>query len=96
MIFIFLFLQLSGLAVIVVGAVIKLKYSAYIQVSSSGVITAPVFLIIIGAIIFIVGFLGCCGAWKENYCMVTTVSWKFINYLNIECVHTQFRFHLIL
>lgn len=63
---------LSGLALIIVGAAIKLKYGDFIQVSSSSVSTGPVFLIIIGAIIFIVGFLGCCGAYKENYCMVTT------------------------
>lgn len=63
---------LSGLALIIVGAVIKLKYGDFVQVSSSSVSTGPVFLIIIGAIIFIVGFLGCCGAYKENYCMVTT------------------------
>jgi len=63
---------LSGLALIILGAVIKVKYGDFIQVSSSSITTAPVFLIIIGAIIFIVGFLGCCGAWKENYCMITT------------------------
>ncbi|XP_069509834.1 CD63 antigen isoform X2 [Ambystoma mexicanum] len=37
--------------------------------SSSGV---PIVLLIVGAVIFVVSFFGCCGAWKENYCMVTT------------------------
>ena len=31
-----------------------------------------VFIIIVGVIVFVIGFLGCCGAIKENYCMVTT------------------------
>ena len=68
------FFQLSGLALIVVGAVIRAKYGDFVEISSSSLTTGPVFLIIIGVIVAIVGFLGCCGAYKENYCMVTTVS----------------------
>lgn len=63
---------LSGLALIVVGAVIKAKYGDFVEISSSSLTTGPVFLIVIGVIVAIVGFLGCCGAYKENYCMVTT------------------------
>lgn len=63
---------LSGLALIVVGAVIKAKSGDFVEISSSSLTTGPVFLIIIGVIVAIVGFLGCCGAYKENYCMVTT------------------------
>lgn len=36
--------------------------------------SAPVVLIVIGAIVFIIAFLGCCGAIKESSCMVLTVS----------------------
>ena len=68
------FFQLSGLALIAIGAVIKGKYGDFIRLSGSSVSTAPVFLIIIGVIVAIIGFLGCCGAYKENYCMVTSVS----------------------
>ncbi|XP_073230460.1 CD151 antigen-like [Porites lutea] len=63
---------LSGLALIVVGAVIKAKYGDFVEITTSSLTTGPVFLIIIGVIVAIVGFLGCCGAYKENYCMVTT------------------------
>ena len=68
------FFQLSGLALIVVGAVIKAKYGDFVEISSKSLTTGPVFLMIIGIIVAFVGFLGCCGAYKENYCMVTTVS----------------------
>ena len=27
-----------------------------------------------GAVIFLIAFLGCCGAWKKNKCMLITVS----------------------
>lgn len=63
---------ISGIVLIVIGAWIKLKYKDFIQLSESNAATGAVFLIIIGVIVAIVGFLGCCGAWKENYCMVTT------------------------
>uniref|UniRef100_A0ACB8ENU4 Uncharacterized protein n=2 Tax=Sphaerodactylus townsendi TaxID=933632 RepID=A0ACB8ENU4_9SAUR len=39
------------------------------SVASSG---APIVILIVGVIIFFIAFFGCCGAWKENYCMVTT------------------------
>jgi len=68
-------LKLSGLALIVIGALVKKEYGYFLKVSeSSNFASAPVFLIVIGVIVAIVGFLGCCGAIKENYCMVTTVS----------------------
>lgn len=72
--------QISGIALIAVGAVIKAKYGEFVKISNSNLTTGPVFLIIIGVIVAIVGFLGCCGAYKENYCMVTTVSatWKVV------------------
>jgi len=63
---------LSGLGLIVIGAIIKAKYGDFVQVSSSTLASGPVFLIIIGVVVAIVGFLGCCGAYKESYCMVTT------------------------
>lgn len=33
---------------------------------------APIVIIVVGVIIFFISFFGCCGAVKENYCMVTT------------------------
>nr|XP_042897256.1 CD63 antigen [Parasteatoda tepidariorum] len=35
-------------------------------------VTAPTILIVVGCIIFVVAFFGCCGAVKENHCMVMT------------------------
>lgn len=73
--FIFNFLfWLSGLALIIVGAIIKSKYGDYLSYGddSSKFTSVSVFIIIVGVIVFVIGFLGCCGALKENYCMVTT------------------------
>ncbi len=35
---------------------------------------ALIVLILVGVFIFLVGFLGCCGAWKENSCLLWLVS----------------------
>ena len=51
----------------------KYDYGNFTLVSEKELTTGPVFLIVIGVIVSFIGFLGCCGAYKENYCMVTTV-----------------------
>lgn len=63
---------LSGLALIIVGAIIRDKYGDYFSFVDNKFANVPILLIVIGVIVFIIGFLGCCGAVKENYCMVTT------------------------
>lgn len=73
--FIFNFIfWLSGIALIIIGSVIKSKYGDYLSYGDEGskFTSVPVFIIIVGVIVFVIGFLGCCGAVKENYCMVTT------------------------
>lgn len=65
---------LSGLCLIIVGAIIKSKYGNYLTFADSKYADAAIFLIIVGVVVFIVAFLGCCGAIKEHYCMVTTFS----------------------
>lgn len=35
---------------------------------------APVILMIVGGIIMLISFFGCCGALRRNSCMLTTVS----------------------
>ena len=49
----------------------------------------------VGAVITIMGFLGCCGAWKESPWMLGTVSFKsavdFV-YFYIQYLHSVLRF----
>lgn len=68
------------MALIIVGALVKKEYGDFLKVSdTSNFASAPVFLIVVGVIVAVVGFLGCCGAIKENYCMVTTVRKHTLN-----------------
>ena len=50
----------------------KSKYGEYLTFADSKYADAAIFLICVGVIVFIIAFLGCCGAIKEHYCMVTT------------------------
>lgn len=73
--FIFNFLfWLSGLALIIVGSIIKSKYGDYLSYGDDGskFVSVSVFIIIVGVIVFVIGFLGCCGAVRDSYCMITT------------------------
>ncbi|XP_054716195.1 CD63 antigen-like [Uloborus diversus] len=68
-IFNFIFV-VCGIALIAVGAVVQGKdFTVFLD---SKYVTAPTILIIVGVIIFLLAFLGCCGAIRENYCMVMT------------------------
>ncbi|CAL8096277.1 unnamed protein product [Calicophoron daubneyi] len=61
---------LCALVLIGVGAYVQVKFADYgteIQRFSQA---APIVIIVLGAIILLVSFLGCCGAIKENVCML--------------------------
>ncbi|GIY30181.1 CD63 antigen [Caerostris darwini] len=65
----FLFV-VSGIVLIVIGGVVQAKDVTMFL--DTKYVTAPTILIVIGCIMFILAFLGCCGAVRENSCMVTT------------------------
>jgi len=73
LIFIFnLLFVLIGIIFISVGVSVKEYYSDYVAFLDNQYFSAPNFLIAIGSIIFFIAFLGCCGAIKQNFCMLTT------------------------
>lgn len=73
LIFIFNFLfWLSGVAIIVVGSLIYVQLNKYNDVLNDNFTAAVVLLIVVGCIVTVIAFFGCCGACKENHCMVMT------------------------
>ena len=58
---------------ILTGIVIQSAYSQYLDFLGQHFST-PVFLILLGFIIFLVSFFGCCGAINESHCMTLTFS----------------------
>jgi len=67
-----LLFALSGLLLVIVGCVIQGAYKSYLDFIGNGFLNTPVFIIVVGCIIFFVAFFGCCGAIKENHCMTVT------------------------
>jgi len=71
--FIFNFIfWLSGLVLIVVGAVIYAKYGQWFSYADNRFAEAEYFIIGVGVVVSFIGFLGCCGVLKNSYGMVTT------------------------
>lgn len=72
-IFNFIFL-ITGIALISVGAYVHSQFTHYFDFVGGSSLSAPILLIVVGSIISVVAFFGCCGACKENYCMIITFS----------------------
>ncbi|KAL1020713.1 hypothetical protein UPYG_G00003690 [Umbra pygmaea] len=65
---------LCGLAMIVVGVLVQIALNRTIVINNLSASSAPIVIIVVGVIVFFIAFFGCCGAWKENNCMVTMFS----------------------
>uniref|UniRef100_A0AAY5KGN7 Tetraspanin n=1 Tax=Esox lucius TaxID=8010 RepID=A0AAY5KGN7_ESOLU len=62
---------LCGLAMIVVGVLVQVAINNTIVINNVSASSVPIVIIVVGVIVFFIAFFGCCGAWKESYCMVT-------------------------
>ncbi|CAB0037634.1 unnamed protein product [Trichogramma brassicae] len=65
---------ITGIVFISVGAVILITYRDYNNFVDIWMFAVPVLMIIVGVVVFITSFFGCCGAVKENHCMIITFS----------------------
>jgi len=61
-----------GLAAVVMASLVISKDTVYGDLLASGVFSLPIGVLIAGILILLLGFLGCCGALKENSCMLQT------------------------
>lgn len=67
-----LLVALLGLAVVGVGVAFLLNWTVIKNELKSNLTVAPWIFIVVGAIMFIIAFFGCCGAIRESHCMVVT------------------------
>jgi ABC-type multidrug transport system permease subunit len=74
LLYFYIWFQLAGLALVIIGILFKFHYSEATDALPANFGVAPILSIIIGAIVFVTAFCGCCGAVKESPCMLTTVS----------------------
>lgn len=69
----FINFQLVGLAMVGLGVAVLLKWTTITDIVKSHLPVAPWLFIVVGAIVFIIAFFGCCGAIRESHCMIVTV-----------------------
>ncbi|XP_050770134.1 CD63 antigen [Gymnogyps californianus] len=73
LVFVFNFIfWVCGVALIAIGIYAQVALNKALAVSSASASSTPIAILVLGIIIFFISFFGCCGAWKESYCMVTT------------------------
>lgn len=70
--------QVSGLALIIAGAVVYADVGEFSHFMESRILAPPIVLIIAGIIIFLIASLGCYGAIRESYYMLIAVSRKLV------------------
>lgn len=72
----YLFLQITGLTIIVLSVWMLTDPTFYISMAQdqSSYYSGVYLFLIVGSLMFIVGFLGCCGTIKESQCMLVLVS----------------------
>lgn len=73
--------QVSGITLIITAAVIQGLYATYLDFLGNEFLSAPMLFIIVGVVIFLVAFFGCCGAVRENNCMMITVRLTLVQLL---------------
>uniref|UniRef100_A0A8C6YNT5 CD63 molecule n=1 Tax=Nothoprocta perdicaria TaxID=30464 RepID=A0A8C6YNT5_NOTPE len=74
LVFVFNFIfWVCGVALIAIGLYAQVALNKALVVTSASASSTPIAIVVVGVIIFFISFFGCCGAWKESYCMVTTL-----------------------
>jgi len=68
-----------GCVLIGIGAWTLIEYGDYVTIEAVPNTSASKVMIAAGVLIAIISFLGCCGAWKENRCMLVIVSGIYLH-----------------
>jgi len=96
LLFIFNFIfVLCGLAILVIGVLIQIGnqyYSKHIEDIANNVKFPAITLIVVGSVIFLIAFLGCCGAIRESHCMMVTFACLLLAILILQVAVAIFVF----
>lgn len=71
------FFQLSGIGIIIAGALILTQMADFNRIAESDLVKMAIAMIVGGALVTVVAFVGCLGAMRESYKLLMTVSTCF-------------------
>jgi len=60
-----------GFALIGLGAYVEIKYRDVAVLTTNAIASGPLLMVAVGVFMLLLAFFGCCGAYKESYCMIT-------------------------
>jgi len=63
---------IAGIGLIATGAYVNVKMDEYYDFFGKEYLGPGILLIVVGVLIFLIAFFGCCGAYKENHCLTMT------------------------
>lgn len=63
---------LAGVIILIVGILMNTQGGSFKQLLSGEVTTTSIALMVLGGVIFLIAFFGCCGALREDTCMIQT------------------------
>ncbi|RVE43294.1 hypothetical protein evm_012053 [Chilo suppressalis] len=69
-----LFFALAGLTLLALGVVVQLKIADLSEMGHGQIQIAPISAMVVGGVVFLIAFFGCCGAIRESNCMLVTYS----------------------
>lgn len=87
--FISIFLQLSGLGILIAGIVVLNDVTDFNHFLEGRITAPPILLIIAGLCIFLIAFFGCYGALKESPKLLMAVFKRILFYLTL-CLKVLF------
>ncbi|CAK9831587.1 CD63 antigen [Anthophora retusa] len=93
-IFNFIF-AVCGLAILAIGVVAHLRLLRVNEQLGTGVTFTSATVIAVGTIIFVVSFLGCCGAIRESHCTIITFASLLLFMLLIQIAVAVYTFMVI-
>lgn len=63
---------LAGTAMIIAAGVLQMRYTGLFDILGNPWFATPHLLVIVGVTCAVIGFLGCCGSIRENYCLTVS------------------------
>ncbi|KAL0272463.1 UNVERIFIED_CONTAM: hypothetical protein PYX00_005420 [Menopon gallinae] len=77
-------LQVSGVGLIIAGAVLLRDVDDFGNFLGNETTAPPIVLIVVGVIVFVIAFFGCCGAIRESYNMLMAFAFLLLIIFIIE------------